>query len=382
MHGRLIIGSLAVALTSVAQAEPHALPTPTDDRWHYPFNFTPGSRPVATCFGAAGSPGFNDRDAELVIGWATTGALPAGHGSGAYGVRSVKLTLVNTPNAQWPVDTTPDEWFTYDLNGDDQLNGDGIARGEPGDIDGESDDTDPGRPIELFGAGFGPFYTPSTWTETSLYVGSGSESDDPRDPFPFVFDDSTGQPLHVEDNVAGLHNAGLDVFSFTPTPWAIGEPLNYVPGNQPAPFQVAFEVDLGLSAGRVHAWFRQGLNAGRVVLVVTSLAEATLMGPQSGFPAFYTRDGVGLHALAAAPRLDIDACLAVAPDFDRDCDVDGDDVDHLRGCATGAAVTPPAGECLDADLDDDGDVDQADFGLLQRCHSGDGFDPPAGCAGP
>lgn len=66
----------------------------------------------------------------------------------------------------------------------------------------------------------------------------------------------------------------------------------------------------------------------------------------------------------------IDVVPGVPVDFDADCDVDQDDVDHFQSCATGPTAGPPASGCEDADLDEDGDVDQSDFGLLQRCISG------------
>ncbi|MEP0844355.1 MAG: hypothetical protein HRF43_16775, partial [Phycisphaerae bacterium] len=52
-------------------------------------------------------------------------------------------------------------------------------------------------------------------------------------------------------------------------------------------------------------------------------------------------------------------------DFDRDGDVDGNDLERFTSCAAGPRIAPSGPDCADADLDCDGDVDQADFGLLQ-----------------
>ena len=57
-------------------------------------------------------------------------------------------------------------------------------------------------------------------------------------------------------------------------------------------------------------------------------------------------------------------------DFDRDLDVDKDDLDHLRSCMTGSGVISLSPGCADADHDGDGDVDPDDFGSFQRCYSG------------
>lgn len=53
-------------------------------------------------------------------------------------------------------------------------------------------------------------------------------------------------------------------------------------------------------------------------------------------------------------------------DFDRDGDVDSDDVDHFRLCATGPRCINVAPECAEADLDGDLDIDQTDFAYMQR----------------
>jgi hypothetical protein len=65
-------------------------------------------------------------------------------------------------------------------------------------------------------------------------------------------------------------------------------------------------------------------------------------------------------------------------DYDRDGDVDEDDVALFEICASGAAI-PYSGECAHADVDKDGDVDQSDFGLMQRCLSGPNIRADTGC---
>jgi hypothetical protein len=57
----------------------------------------------------------------------------------------------------------------------------------------------------------------------------------------------------------------------------------------------------------------------------------------------------------------------VAPDLDRDCDVDAQDVVAFRACASRANV-PVSSACQSRDFDGDGDVDVGDFGILQRCY--------------
>ncbi len=61
----------------------------------------------------------------------------------------------------------------------------------------------------------------------------------------------------------------------------------------------------------------------------------------------------------------------VAPDLDRDCDVDLQDFAILAGCLSGATV-PHDGSatCAAANFDADNDVDADDFARYQRCYSG------------
>jgi hypothetical protein len=352
--------------------------TPSHDRWHYPFNGTNGYRAVGSIFGAVGNPGFNDRDAMFMAAWDTNTSIPAGQGAHSYNIFSVQLNFSNIESAGWCVDMTVDEWFTYDVNRDTILNADGVPRGQPGDTDGESDDPDPGcRPIELYGMGF-TTYTPATWTESSPYIGGDGGAQIARDPYPLTFDPQTGDPLHVEDNVKGLHN-GPTPEPFTPQPWAIGEPQNYTPNMQTIPFDITFDVDLDLAAGAVRRYVQEQLNNGRLFFAVTSLLEVDFMGANTNYPVFFTREGYVLNPLAHSPELRIVTCGDFLGDFDSDCDVDSDDADIMRDCHTGPMVVPPASGCEGADLDADQDVDQSDFAGLQRCFSGEGLMADVSC---
>lgn len=59
----------------------------------------------------------------------------------------------------------------------------------------------------------------------------------------------------------------------------------------------------------------------------------------------------------------------VAADFDHDCDVDADDVNAFKSCASrsGVSLLP---QCQNRDFDHDNDVDMDDFAIIQRCYSG------------
>lgn len=370
-------GAVAVLFTSSAVAGgsvsvPNAtlsFDMPSDDRWHYPFNFTPGTRGTASTFGAP-LPGFSDRDGALLVAWDTSQQLPVGLGIDAYGLRSISIVLTGQANQffspVWEIDLTVDEWFTVDLDLDGVINADGIPRGAPGDLDGESDDVDAGRPIELFGTAFGDEFTAQTWDEFSPYVGTANGPSIARDPFPFVYQAETLEVLHVEDHIKGLYNDQLaqPVFSFTPEPWAIGVPQNYTPGNQPTPFEVRFDVNLELSDGAVRAYYRDQLNTGRLFAYVTSLADTIIQGPANAVPSFYTKEGV-FDPGAQAPALFIEVCTPPQFDANRSCCIDGGDAEPFFACVSGA-MNLAAVDCDVNDDDADLDVDLGDFAVVQR----------------
>ncbi|MCA9244220.1 MAG: hypothetical protein KDA32_09710 [Phycisphaerales bacterium] len=368
MRQSLIVLALFVTLSAgqFAAAQQFAFNTPAIDRWHYPFNGTPGRRPIFSTFGATGVAGFNDRDGEPLLAWDTGGQIPTGADPNTYAIQSIRVTLTADwfDGPDWPVDMTVDEWFTFDVNFDGMVNGDGIPRGEPNDTDGESNDDDPGRPIEMFGVGFGPTYTASTYTETSAYIGSINSPSAARDPFPFVFDPN-GAMLHCEDSVRGNFNGPLGVTSFTPTPWAIGEPIGYTPGAQTIPFDVVFDIDLTQSDGRVRRYFQEQLAAGRVFVVVAGMANTVQMGSTSAFPVFFTKEGLTLDPLAKAGKLEIR--LGPAADINGDGCVDLSDLAGLLSHfgATGASFA-------DGDITGDGEVGLPDLaGLLAEFGAGD-----------
>jgi hypothetical protein len=104
-------------------------------------------------------------------------------------------------------------------------------------------------------------------------------------------------------------------------------------------------------------------------------------------------DGVG-NVCDACPNTitgvtvdDVGCPPSVPADFDRDGDVDGQDLGHFMVCATGASVSGPPAGCSEqtfgaADADADADVDADDFGEFQRCYSGSGLPAPQACVQP
>lgn len=350
---RVVVSLVVVTLgVSDARAGEVVFDTPSDDRWHYPFNFNPGRRGTASCFGSTADQNFttfNDRDGTFLIAWRTDDQVCTNLPPKSYDIRSVRVTLTGAvcsvcPVADWYADLTTDPWF---------------------DLDYPITDSDVGQPLELFGVGFGPEFTYNNWVETSFYVGGDDQELVPRDPFPFVFDATTGAMVHVEDSVK---------HQFTPTPWSIGVPVGYVRGQQTVPFPVNFEVDLTLSNGQVRGYFQEQLRSGRVFAAITALT-VTFKQAQTGFPTFFTKEGIALHAAARPPRLTID--LVPSGDVDGNERRGKADWKEMQNCLDGPNLAPGPGIVLSADgclcvfdLDEDGDVDLQDVRRFQRRFDG------------
>jgi hypothetical protein len=202
--------------------------------------------------------------------------------------------------------------------------------------------------------------------EDSLYIGAAGAGNLPRDPYPFVYQDSTLAKLHVEDNVKGLHNdtLALPVFEFTPIPWSIGRPLDYTPGNQPVAFDVVFDIDLALADCAVRRYFQDALNDGRALVFVTSLRETTVMGDPAGIPSFFLKDALDADARPGRLRIVLSGGFG---DADGDAAVRLEDAPYLAGCLTGPqAGTAELCTCDVFDSDGDADVDLKDYAEFQR----------------
>ena len=102
--------------------------------------------------------------------------------------------------------------------------------------------------------------------------------------------------------------------------------------------------------------------------------------------------GAGVMLTGGFWGVTLPACTTfVEPDFDQDCDVDADDFDKFKACATGDQVlynpNSPALGCtfipssghITPDFDQDGDVDIHDFAKFQRCISGSNVAVQPGC---
>jgi len=232
------------------------------DRWTYPNNSTPGSRGMASVF--ANSSNW-DRMGQFVVGFQTSELIPIEKGVNNYKIDSIKVTLVTPGEPSFQYDPSYDLFETY-LN----------------------EDSDPGRPIELHGAGYRNDYI----GEDFLSRDTPSFSGGLRTVYPLSWDDD-GNELDVSGNVP------LGVES---KPWAIGK----IAGPEEGAYvneekDVIFEIDL--SDPNVNQYVQSELNAGSLHFVFSSLHTANHQG---GFVNFFTSDSPE-HAFFGgySPRMEI-----------------------------------------------------------------------------
>lgn len=232
---------------SARPASDVAFDTPAGDRWHYPFNATPGDRasgPLFVVSDATDLVSFNYRDGLDIISWNTESLVPKGLSLYDYQVESCTVTVWNIADASW------------DLTGTNSF---GI----------------PHR-IELFGVGFDSVATAETWTESTAYVGAGpSTPGTARDPFPIHY--RTGG--HAEDATTPV-----DIT------WALGEPVGYTPGAMTNAFPIVFAPDV--TSTTTQLYLRESLAAGVVHWMVAATFETSQQAAPGPVPNLIFKEGV------------------------------------------------------------------------------------------
>ncbi len=351
-----------------ARAEIGSWNTPALDRWFHQGDGAPGLKPDMSTFSsmAPGTANSQSRAGTFMLGFDTTLAgdsTPAIElvAPARYQINSIRFTIDYVDELR-NVRYDP----THDTRND-------VAN---------NTDQDPGKPIELFGVGFGNGYDrlgfgpndalPPAFEESSPLYSNGTFN-----VFP-LGDDGTGNLGNIFNSTGGEgiyeYNEELDEEILVEvtrdpwdvTPWAVGT-TSLTPGALIAPL-TRFTFDVNLSLPGVHEYFQEGLSIGQLAVFISSLHQATGHGGGSGeaFPAFHSKESLWVQfGLAWAPTLEIDYTIlpesSIPGDFDGDGDVDSDDLaDWQSGYGLG-----PAG-----DADDDGDTDGRDFLIWQRNYTG------------
>ena len=269
------------------------------DRWMYPFNGTPGTRNLAPTFGAvyADPDSFDNKDGTLILAVDTVAAgIPAGQGASNYLPVKVRITATHF-EGDFLYDPTYDAWQTY------------LDPSDPNYVP----DTDPGRPIELYGVGLRNGYTtvrvgvvgpagPPGFEEGERYCENscGGLGQGIRNAFPW--DPGAADPHgDVSNNVR--RRPPLTGSGFDPFPWAIGISTSGLHPGDPVPQGIfdaspgeTFEFDVDLGDPDVRTYVQQGLNAGVLAFTITSMHEVQAeVGGMN--PNFYTRESTDTAAI-------------------------------------------------------------------------------------
>jgi hypothetical protein len=273
----LLLLSLCPCL--LAQSVKFHFSEPHDDRWMYPHNGTPGTRPQASTFSALPlSAGSDDRWAFFLLGFQTSQQVPVNLPPEFYRIRSVRITATVGSDNYFRYDGSYDSWQTYATT----------------TRSAQVADADIGRPVELHGVGFRNGFNASNFTEFSAH---GSSSPGMRNAFPMSYSPN-GTAIDISSNVTQ---------AFESNAWAIGQ-SDISPGGW-VPEGTELRFDLNLTIPGVRTYLQQSLSAGRLWLAIDSMHPAFEMGGE--FVPLYTKEDFG-HELfgGLAPTLEIEVEIA------------------------------------------------------------------------
>ena len=279
-HASLASVRLDILLKTMATGEgiEASFDKPSQDRWNYPRNSTPGTRALASLFRSTDEVGVY-RYGTFIVGFDTSDLIPGGNASDAYQITSAQLRLMTSGNFEVPYDPSYDP----------------VASHLPETHELYIADEDNGRPIHVFGTGFRNDFNIETWNETTPYSPGG---DAQRTVFPVIIDES-GLPKDV--SLAVDYDNPSDA-----APFAVGR-LEDTQAGDLIPEDTWMIFDINLNHSGTLGYLQQGLFQGKLSFTFTSLNEG---GREvRTYPEFYTSD----HLVGEAPQLQLSVRIVDGP---------------------------------------------------------------------
>jgi len=280
---------------------------PAGDKWMYWFGDSTGNRAAASVYGAYGTNdyadyNFDDRYGQMMLDFDTTSLVPTGRGATNYTVSLLKIRLVVNYGDVFRYDPTFDSLATYRTEVDADL----------------------GRPIELYGVGYRGGFSRETFRETSPYQAANAIGNrEVRNAYAMDF--INGSPRDVSNNVEE---------NFEVRPWAVGQITGQLeidgtfsslslPSGGMVPIDAVMVFTVDLSDPAIRSYVQQGLDAGRLHFMVTSLYEAQKQVQK--VPSFHTKEAYWhrrppYSELYLAPQLEANVTIGSASDPDSDQD--------------------------------------------------------------
>jgi hypothetical protein len=296
-RGWVCVPALFAAVSMASAGEVQAtFSTPTFDRWMYPYNSASpqGSEAEATVFSAIGSDtewAFDNRDGQMIIGYATGGTIPSGQPAANYRIRWARVVARASRDNAFVYDGTPDSFRTL------------LPTTDPDYLA----DEDAGQPVELFMCGYRGGWTltgPTAFAEgTPFHNGA---------PFPFPAR-GIRNAFAAEFDTGGalIDNSNNRDQRREARPLAIG--VADLPQGAIVPRDTDFVFEIDLSSPQAIRYLRESLAAGQLNMVISSLAITQQQS--ANVPAFYCKEMPA--AVGGVPaRLEISVCIGHPADWD------------------------------------------------------------------
>jgi hypothetical protein len=298
---------------------------PDIERWMYAFNAAPCDRTASSTFGSFGDDtGVDTRHAQHLLGWDTASLVPTNRSPANYLLTRCRLTLTINRGNLFAYDPTQDDFGTY------------FETNHPAYVP----DSDTGRPIELFGAGFRNGYNAATFQQCTPF---GTNTPAQRNAYAAGWS-THGVLVDVSNNVGKTNEAYP---RFEVAPFAVGQTTNVPPG-QLVPDGAKITFDLNLNDPFVLTYVQKALDRGNLRLMVSALHANTGQFGSPSYPDFATHFN---EAVLNPTRLELEGQLIGSGDVDGDGLRDDWELFHLQTLTHNGSV----------DTDQDGASNLAEF---------------------